>query len=473
MVIAGTHSGVGKTTASTGLMAALTGIGLRVGAAKVGPDYIDPGYHALATGRPSRNLDAWMCGPGPIPMIAAKAAAGCDILVVEGVMGLFDGAARDASSGARAGEGPKGTGDQQRNERPTMVGSTAHVAELLDAPVILVVDAAALSGSVAAVVHGYSTLSAAPLVHGVILNRVGSDSHEEMLRDALVPLGIPVVGALRRDPSITWRDRHLGLVPVIEQPDEARAALRGIAEQIRSQCDLELLCQIARRAPDREITVCDEVSRTTSARVRIAVASGPAFSFSYPDNTEAMEATGAELVPFDPLVDPGLPAGVRGLVVGGGFPEVYAPHLADNLRLLTAVREQVAAGLVTWAECGGLLWLSEALDGHAMAGAIPCRARMTEHRTLGYRTARTSMTSPLGPAGTTLRGHEFHYSVVDPPGSTLEMTGRTGITTGGFASSSLFASYLHQHLAGAPGIAEHFVRRCAGDLSASPTATDA
>ncbi|GAC1529228.1 MAG: cobyrinate a,c-diamide synthase [Acidimicrobiales bacterium] len=452
-------------------MAALADKGLRVGAAKVGPDYIDPGYHALATGRPSRNLDAWMCGAGAVPTIAAKAATGCDILVVEGVMGLFDGAARDTSSGARAA--PEGTGVPHGHDAPNMVGSTAHVAELLDAPVILVVDAAALSGSVAAIVHGYSTLRATPVVHGVILNRVGSDSHEEMLREALVPLGIPVVGCLRRDPSITWRDRHLGLVPVIEQPDDARRALRALAQQIGSQCDLELLCQIARRAPDREIAVDGRPARTTSPRVRIAVASGPAFSFTYPDNTEAMEATGAELVPFDPLVDPCLPAGVRGLIAGGGFPEVYAPHLADNLRLLAAVRERIATGLVTWAECGGLLWLSEALDGHVMAGAIRCRGRMTEHRTLGYRAARTSTASPLGPAGVALRGHEFHYSVVDPPGSALEMTGRTGATIGGFAGRSLFASYLHQHLGGAPDIAEHFVRRCTEVDSAGRLPSDA
>ncbi|GAC1587454.1 MAG: cobyrinate a,c-diamide synthase [Acidimicrobiales bacterium] len=454
-------------------MAALTERGLRVGAAKVGPDYIDPGYHALATGRSSRNLDAWMCGPGPIAGIAAKAAAGCDILVVEGVMGLFDGAARLTGQKGPTPDGPKSGEDRQTDNKPGMVGSTAHVAELLDAPVILVVDAAALSGSVAAVVHGYSTFRAAPVVHGVILNRVGSDSHEEMLRDALEPIGIPVVGALRRDPSITWRDRHLGLVPVIEQPAEARRALDGLAARIRSQCNLDLLCQIAQRAPDRHIAAGDASVQMSRPTVRIAVASGPAFSFAYPDNTEAMEASGAEIVPFDPLEDASLPSGVRGLFAGGGFPEVYAPQLADNQRLLVAVKEQVAAGLVTWAECAGLLWLSEMLDGHKMAGAIACRARMTEHRTLGYRTARTTVTSPLGPVGTTLRGHEFHYSVVDPPGSALEMTGRTGATTGGFAGPGLFASYLHQHLGGAPGLAEHFVRRCARERRARQPATDA
>ena len=453
-------------------MAALAAQGLRVGAAKVGPDYIDTGYHALATGRPSRNLDAWMCGAGPIPAIAAKAAAGCDILVVEGVMGLFDGAARGAGSGAQTPGVPQAE-DRHTNEGLTMVGSTAHVAELLDAPVILVVDAAALSGSVAAIVHGYSTLRVAPVVHGVILNRVGSHSHEEMLRDALEPLGIPVVGALRRDPSITWRDRHLGLVPVVEQPADARRALGGLAEQIRSQCDLELLCQIARRAPDRDIPSGEAPALPQRPKVRVAVASGPAFSFMYPDNIEAMEAGGAEVVPFDPLVDACLPAGVHGLFAGGGFPEVYAQQLANNHRLLGALREQIAAGLVIWAECGGLLWLSEALDGITMAGAVPCRARMTEHRTLGYRTARTRGASPLGPAGTTLRGHEFHYSVVDPPGSALEMTGRMGPSTGGFASPSLFASYLHQHLGGTPGLAEHFVRRCARDRPSGDLSTDA
>src|SRR3954451_1046460 len=205
LVVAAPHSGAGKTTVATGLMAALRGR-LRVGAAKVGPDFIDPSYHSLATGRPSRNLDAWICGPDAIAPLALKAAAQTDVLIVEGVMGLFDGAADDGHS-----------------------ASTAHVATLLDAPVILVVDASAMSGSVAAVVHGFATLDKTVDVAGVVLNRVGSDGHEVLLREALAPLGIPVLGALRRDDALTWRDRHLGLVPVVENVDAVRASRARLA----------------------------------------------------------------------------------------------------------------------------------------------------------------------------------------------------------------------------------------------------
>ncbi|MGI8983248.1 MAG: cobyrinate a,c-diamide synthase, partial [Acidimicrobiales bacterium] len=200
LVIAGTSSGVGKTTVATGLMAALASRGLTVGAAKVGPDFIDPGYHALATGRPARNLDAWMCGPEAIPALAGRAGAGADVVVVEGVMGLFDGSGDPAGPAA----------------------STAQVAGLIAAPVILVVDASSVGASVAAMVHGFTTFDPATPVAGVILNRVGSDGHEALLRDALAPAGVPVVGALRRSPAYAWRDRHLGLVPVVEQPGTVR-----------------------------------------------------------------------------------------------------------------------------------------------------------------------------------------------------------------------------------------------------------
>ena len=201
LVVAGTHSGVGKTTVATGLVAALRAAGHRPAAAKVGPDFIDPGYHALASGRPPRNLDAWLCGEAAIRPLAARAGSGADLLVVEGVMGLFDGAADGRAS------------------------STADVARLLDAPVVLVVDAGAMAGSVAAVVHGFATLDPGVAVAGVILNRVGSDGHETLLREALAPLRLPVLGALRRYDRLTWRDRHLGLVPVAEHPDEVGRAL--------------------------------------------------------------------------------------------------------------------------------------------------------------------------------------------------------------------------------------------------------
>ena len=223
-------SGVGKTTIATGLMAALRAGGMKVANAKVGPDFIDPGYHALATGRPARNLDSWICGEAAMPGLAGRAAAGADILVVEGVMGLFDGAA-----------------DGQPE------ASTASIARLLDAPVVLVVDASAMSGSVAALVHGYSTFDPSVRIAGVILNRVGSPGHESLLRQALQPLGVPVLGALRRDDSFTWRDRHLGLIPVVEASAETSRSIGRLAEAITVSLDLHAIVQVARSAPTREV----------------------------------------------------------------------------------------------------------------------------------------------------------------------------------------------------------------------------
>ncbi len=442
VVIAGTHSGVGKTTVATGLMAALSARGLRVGAAKVGPDYVDPGYHALAAGRPARNLDAWMCGEAAIAPLAARAAEGCDILVVEGVMGLFDGTCT-----------PDGAG----RPGPAMFASTAHVARLLDAPVVLVVDAGAMSGSVAAVVHGFATFDQSLRVAGVVLNRVGSDSHEALLRHALVPLGLPVLGVLRRHPGLTWPDRHLGLVPVAEHPDEVRRSLGRLAATVAAAVDLDAVQALARSSPTMAVGALPTPRPRAGPPVPVAVAAGPAFSFTYPDNAEMLEAAGARVVPFDPLVDEALPAGARGLVVGGGFPEVFAEHLAANQPLLADVRRRSLAGLVTWAECGGLLWLCRSLDGTPMAGVLPGRARMTDRLALGYRTAVLRSPTPLGPVGTEMRGHEFHYSVVDPAGEALELTGRTAEPRAGFASPTMLASYVHLHLAGQPALATAFV----------------
>jgi cobyrinic acid a,c-diamide synthase len=437
VVVAGTHSGVGKTTVATGLMAALRRRGLRVASAKVGPDFIDPGYHAVATGRPGRNLDSWICGAGAIAGMAARAADGADVLVVEGVMGLFDGAAEPPDDGALP------------------IASTAEIAHLLDAPVVLVVDASAMSGSVAALVHGFATLDARVELAGVVLNRVASDGHEQLLREAIVPLGVPVLGVLRRDDALAWRDRHLGLVPVAEHADDVARSVDRLASVITAGCDLEAVLAVARRAPTLDVAPLAGAARAGSAV--IAVASGPAFSFSYPDNLEALEAAGAELVPFDPTVDPAVPARATGLLAGGGFPEVFAGALAANRPLLADVAARVAGGLVTWAECGGLLWLARSLDGHALAGVVPGDAHMTDRLGLGYRSATTRADSPLGPPGTQLRGHEFHYSTLDPPGDGLDLAGRFGGGIAGWLSPRLFASYLHLHLGGAPHLAERFV----------------
>lgn len=449
IVVAGTHSGAGKTSVATGLAAALVAAGHRVATAKVGPDFIDPGYHAVATGRPGRNLDAWMSGAGAVPALAERAAGDADVLVVEGVMGLFDGAASAVP----------GAVDPDRDD-----ASTAHVARLLDAPVVLVVDAASMSRSVAAIVHGFVAFDPDVRVAGVVLNRVGSAGHEQLLRSALAPLGVPVLGVLRRDDAFAWRDRHLGLVPVVEQRAEVGESVARLAAAVAAGCDLEAVVALARTAPPvvsgSPLPAAQRVVEGPGPPLRIAVAGGSAFSFSYPDNLERLAETGAEVVPFDPLVDPALPEGVAGLVVGGGFPEVFGAALADNVPLLADVAARVRAGLPTWAECGGLLWLARSLDGHAMAGVLSADGVMTDRLSLGYRSAVALVDTPIGPAGTELRGHEFHYSQLTPPGSALHLEGRFGSGDAGHASPTLLASYLHVHLGADPTPAERFVATC-------------
>ena len=432
LVVAGVSSGVGKTTVATGLLAALTRRGVKAAGAKVGPDFIDPGYHALACGRPARNLDPWLCGPSSIAPLAARASADAEVLIAEGVMGLFDGASDGTPS------------------------STADVAALLDAPVLLVVDASSTSASVAAIVRGFRDHDSRVRVAGVVLNQVGSDSHEALLRDALAPLGIPVVGCLRRDDALVWRDRHLGLVPVAEHADAVRRSLDALATYVDRGFDLDAVLQIAATAPS--VAADDVVLPAYVRSCRIAVAGGPAFTFSYRDNLEAFEAAGGELVPFDPLSDACLPEAIDGLVVGGGFPEVYGEALASNVPLLRDVRMRVATGLPTWAECGGLLWLLRELDGHAMAGVLPATASMGRRLVLGYREATLCRDSPIGPAGTVLRGHEFHYSACAPGGDALQLRSRFVDRTDGFATPTLLATYLHVHAGGDPAPFENFVR---------------
>lgn len=434
LVIAGVASGVGKTTVATGVLAALRERGVDVAAAKVGPDFIDPGYHAVASGRPARNLDAWLCGADAVPGLAGRAGDGREVLVIEGVMGLFDGANDGTPS------------------------STADIAALLHAPVVLVVDAASASASVAAVVRGFRDHD--PRVHlaGVVCNRVASDSHEQLLREAIEPLGVPVLGCLRRDDALMWRDRHLGLVPVAEQPGVVRASLARLASAIARDIDLDAVVRVARQAP--RSTVPAVALPADVGRFRVAVAAGPAFTFAYQDNLDALAAAGAEIVPFDPLHEVALPEHIDGLLVGGGFPEVFGDALAANEPMLADAARRIAAGLPTWAECGGLLWLAEDLDGKPMVGAIPARAHLGERLALGYRQATTRVPTVLGPTGTTLRGHEFHYSTCEPAGDALALTSRFASHHDGFATPTALGTYLHHHAGGDPSIVEAFARTC-------------
>ncbi|MBT2476940.1 cobyrinate a,c-diamide synthase [Streptomyces sp. ISL-94] len=443
LVVAAPSSGSGKTTVATGLMAAFSERGLAVSPHKAGPDYIDPGYHALATGRPGRNLDAFMCGPELVPPLFAHAAAGCDLAVVEGVMGLYDGAA--------------GRGE---------LASTAQVAKLLRAPVVLVVDASSQSRSVAALVHGFASFDPQVRLGGVILNKVGSDRHEAMLREALEEAGMPVLGVLRRAPQVAAPSRHLGLVPVAERRADALAAVSALAAQVRAGCDLDALMALARTAPPLSTdawTPATAPARSPGRRPVIAVAGGAAFTFSYAEHAELLTAAGAEVVTFDPLRDEALPEGTAGLVIGGGFPEVYAPELSANEPLREAVARFAAAGGPVAAECAGLLYLARSLDGKPMCGVLDADARMSERLTLGYREAVAVSDSALAPAGTRLRGHEFHRTVIEPGAGTAPAWGFThpDRRVEGFVQRGVHASYLHTHWAAEPSVALRFAEAAA------------
>ncbi|MFI8422525.1 cobyrinate a,c-diamide synthase [Streptomyces sp. NPDC085460] len=442
LVIAAPSSGAGKTTVATGLMAAFASRGLSVSPHKVGPDYIDPGYHALATGRPGRNLDAYMCGTGLVAPLFAHGSRGCDLAVVEGVMGLYDGAA-----------------DQGE------LASTAQVAKLLKAPVVLVVDASSQSRSVAALVHGFASWDPEVRIGGVILNKVATDRHEHLLREALGESGVPVLGVLRRAPAVATPSRHLGLIPVAERQAQAVEAVAAQAEQVRAGCDLDALLALARSAPalDTEAWSPAVVAAPPAGRRPVvAVAGGAAFTFSYAEHTELLRAAGAEVVTFDPLRDEALPEGTRGLVIGGGFPEMYAAELAANEPLRKAVAEFAAGGAPVAAECAGLLYLARSLDGTPMCGVLEADARMSERLTLGYRDAVAVSDSVLAPAGARLRGHEFHRTVIEPGAGAVPAWGlrQPERRVEGFVRGGVHASYVHTHWAGSPEVAARFVAHC-------------
>jgi cobyrinic acid a,c-diamide synthase len=433
LVIAAPASGSGKTTVATGLIAALTAQGLDVSPHKVGPDYIDPGYHALAAGRPGRNLDPWLTAEDLVAPLFLHGANGADLAVIEGVMGLYDGA-------AGAGE----------------FASTAHVAKLLGAPVVLVVDAASAGRSVAALVHGFVTYDPGVRIGGVILNRVGSDRHEEICRAAIEETGLPVLGVLRRRDDVATPSRHLGLIPAAERRPEALATVERLGALVGDACDLRALVALAYTAGPITASPWDPaaVVAPAPAGVRIAIAGGSAFTFGYAENDELLAAAGAEVLRFDPLRDTALPAGTDGVVIGGGFPETYAAELSANEPLRRAV---AAFRGPIYAECAGLLYLARRLDDAPMCGVIDAEARMTGRLTLGYREAVAVRDSPVTRAGERVRGHEFHRTVCSR-GEGSEPAWQWSVEgPDGFSSANCLASYLHLHWAGIPQMATRFV----------------
>ncbi|PDP87389.1 cobyrinate a,c-diamide synthase [Glycomyces fuscus] len=464
-MIAAPMTGQGKTTVATGLMAALRDAGHAVSGHKVGPDYIDPGYHALATGRPGRNLDPHLVGEERVAPLLLHGARGADVAVVEGVMGLHDG--RLGTDG---------------------FASSAHVAVLTRTPVVLVVDVSRMSRSVGALVAGMAAYDPRVEVAGVILNQAGSARN---VAEIVRATHLPVLGVVHRDERLASPSRHLGLVPASERAESARVVER-LGEHVARQVDLDALLAVARSAPaldarpwsparaleapapdlpPRDPARAPRTSAPDSPRGNpgqapgasppgrrpvVAAAGGRAFTFRYAETEELLTAAGCEVVGFDPLSDTALPAGTQGVYLGGGFPEVYADRLAANRGLLAQLREAVRDGVPTVAECAGLLYLAESLDGEPMAGAVPARARMTRRLTLRYPEATSPGDTLLTRAGERVTGHEFHRTGLTPGACGDRPAWDIDGAPEGFASPTLHASYLHVHWAGHPRLAARF-----------------
>mgnify|MGYP001017452346 CR=1 FL=1 len=443
IVIAATQSGGGKTTLVTGLLAALRARGLNVQSFKVGPDYIDLGYHRLASGRTGHNLDTWLVPEARLTEIFARECVGADIAVIEGVMGLYDGGRRGVSS-------------------------TAAIAKLLDAPVLLVVDAKSVGASAAATALGFRVYDPAVNLAGVLLNRLGSETHEEMIREAMAGIDLRVYGALRRDTALALPERHLGLTPVEEHA--AAETVHAVGERVEAGLDLDGILELARSA--EPLAAQGGQGREKSAPVRIGVARDEAFSFYYAASLAELEVCGAEVVEFSPLHDEALPD-VDGIIIGGGFPEMFAGELAANVSMRDSIRRAAEDGLPIYAECGGYMYLMCSLidfDGaeHEMTGVFPVRARMTEKlQMVGYVEAAQTADTVLGSAGLILHGHEFHFSVeeTDAPAEIVRPFRFTKLRNGaqyaaGCIYKNVLGSYLHLHFAGCRDAAEHFVEAC-------------
>jgi cobyrinic acid a,c-diamide synthase len=462
LVVAGVASGVGKTSITLGLLAALRRRGLTVQAFKVGPDFIDPGLHAVVTGRPSYNLDGWMCGRSSVLQTVARATAGADVAVVEGVMGCFDGL-----------------------DGATEEGSTAQIAKWLGAPVVLVLDAAAAARSTAATALGFERFDADLRVAGVIANRIGGAAHAGWIADAIHgACRAEWLGAIPHDPQLTLPERHLGLHTAAEGALTADLA-RRLGDAVEAHVDLDRLLTVAcplddawaaerawpRGAGGVHTSPAPPTPAPARGRVRIGIARDAAFQFYYPENLERLRAAGAELVAWSPLADADVPD-VAGLYLGGGYPELHARALGDNTSVRTAVRRFVEAGRPVYAECGGLMFLADSiedLDGHVhpMVGVLPAAVRMRAHGiTLGYREVTLAAGCPLGRAGTVARGQEFHASSLGPVPEAVRRAYRLRVPGGGeraegYLVERALISYVHLHFASHPSLAPAFVAACA------------
>jgi len=456
LVIAGVASGVGKTTLTLGLLEVLRRRGLVVQPFKVGPDFIDPGFHGLIAGRPSHNLDGWLCSREFVCDMVARQAAAADLALVEGVMGCFDG------RGATSEE-----------------GSTAEVAKWLGAPVVLVVDAGAMARSAGAIVLGFERFDPDLDLAGVVFNRVAGEAHWMWLREAVAKrCRAAPLGYLPRRDSLSLPERHLGLVTAAEQ-GLSRALLDELSAAIEASVDVDRLLRLARSVVAPAAASRPFASRGVPARVRIGVARDVAFQFYYPTNLDLLRAAGADLVFWSPLDDADLPD-VDALYLGGGYPEVHAGRLAANAPMREAVRAFALSGRPVYAECGGLLYLTDALEDEAgvlqpMVGLLPTTGRLTpKHLTLGYVEVRLSRETLLGPTGTVARGHQFHASRIDPVPEwvprayTVRTTGAGEPRAEGYVIGDTVMSYVHLHFGSNPGMADHLVRHVAARRSGRP-----
>ncbi|WP_082129546.1 cobyrinate a,c-diamide synthase [Mycobacterium haemophilum] len=447
VVVAAPASGSGKTTVATGLIGALRQAGHAVAPFKVGPDFIDPGYHAVAASRPGRNLDPVLVGERLIGPLYAHGAGGADIAVIEGVMGLFDGRIVLSAGYAGATTPP--------------AGSTAHVAGLLGAPVILVVDARGQSHSIAALLHGFSTFDTTTRVAGVILNRVGSARHEQVLRQACEQAGVAVLGAIPRAAELELPTRHLGLVTAVEYGRRAYLAVEAMTALVACHVDLAAVFAVAGcRATDRPWDPAAAVGATSGGCATVAMATGKAFSFGYPEHAELLRAAGAEVVEFDPLSDP-LPDGTDAVLLPGGFPEQFTAELAANDVVRHQIKELAAAGAPVHAECAGLIYLVSELDGHPMCGVLAGSARFTPSLQLGYRDAVAVAESSLYSVGQRVVGHEFHRTAVTFTDSYqpawVYRVDEVDTMRDGVVHAGVHASYLHTHPAATPDAVARFV----------------
>ncbi|MGD8189564.1 cobyrinate a,c-diamide synthase [Brevibacillus ginsengisoli] len=445
LIVAGAGSGVGKTTVTIGLMAALQQRGLTVQGFKCGPDYIDPTYHTAVTGRVSRNLDSWMLSHEVVREILAKGSTDADISIIEGVMGLFDG--------------KEATSDR---------GSTAEISILTRTPVLLVVNCQSMARSAAAVVKGFQLFNPDVRIAAVLANKVGSVGHYQIVKAAIEQeCNIPVLGYLLRESDIEIPERHLGLVPSVER-GELDALFQRLGELITSTIDLDRLMEIA-EAPELTVNSGLFTCKQSVSTVKIAVAKDAAFHFYYPENFELLEAYGAELLFFSPLAGETVPLEADGLYIGGGFPEEFAQQLSQDTTVLESFRQSIRSGIPTLAECGGFMYLTEAItttDGQSypMVGLIPGTVAMQKRlAALGYREVTGQPGNFLFGEDTIAKGHEFHYSTFassDEITPAYQTKGLRGTKTEGFVQDNLVAGYTHLHFASCPELVERWIQAC-------------